>query len=89
MFEFTFCNHRRGRGGPRVPGQLKPDGDTILGSCVSGTAHVAWQHEGQLPGHAAHHLCRAMVESFVPLPRETPPGEGAGQGMTPRLQGHI
>lgn len=30
-----------------------------------------------------------MVESFVPLPRETPPGEGAGQGMTPRLQGHI
>ena len=72
---------------PASPGQLEPDGDTILGSCVSGTAHVARRHEGQPPGHAARRLCHAMVDSSVPLPREIPPGEGAGRGTTPHLWG--
>lgn len=29
-----------------------------------------------------------MAESFIPLPREFPPGEGASWGMTPHLWGH-
>lgn len=65
MFEFTFFDHRRGWGGSRVPGQLEPDGDTILGSHVSETACAARRHEGQPPGHAARRLHHAMDESSV------------------------
>lgn len=85
MFEFTFCNRRRGRGGSRSPGQLEPDGDTILGICVSETAHVARRHESQPPGHAARRLCHATEEYSVTLPREIPAGESSSRGTTPHL----